>query len=408
MVADQGKLWRILVNLMGNACKFTRDGAIKIEATRETFGNDDWIIFRVSDTGMGMSPEQMGRLFDRFEQVHESSAKMQGGVGLGLSICTLYSRAMGGWIDVDSKVGEGTTFIVTLPAVVVPDSKQPSPRPPKVPRAARNAPASVDKPTEPGANLILIIDDDDSVSELIRRDLGEQGYQTRIASSGEEGLRLAKQLLPSAIILDVVMPGIDGWAVLAALKTDEEMADIPIIMASMLDERDRGLRMGADEYLSKPFGRDSLVGLLQKHLVAGPKARILVVEDDGPTRDRLVKSLRQEGWTVSEAADAAEALERLRESTPDLVVLDLLLPDRNGLEVLSDIRADKRWQSIPVIVLTAAELDADARRSLRGQVESVLAKGLLGRDDLLREVRDILNAQQRPTPSIVLEDSWNG
>ena len=255
------------------------------------------------------------------------------------------------------------------------------------------------------ANLVLIIDDDESVSELIRRDLGEQGYRTLIASSGEEGLRLAKQLLPSAIILDVVMPGIDGWSVLAALKTDDEMAEIPIIMASMLDERDRGLQMGADEYVSKPFGRDCLVELLQKHLGARSQAQILVVEDDGPTRERLVETLRSEGWLVSEAANAGEALERLREATPDLVVLDILLPDRNGFEVLSDIRADRVWQSIPVIVLTAAELDSNARRSLRGQVESILAKGLLGRDDLLREVRALLHPHQVHGPSIVMEDS---
>jgi signal transduction histidine kinase/CheY-like chemotaxis protein len=409
MVADQGKLWRILVNLMGNACKFTKDGAITIDASRETFGTDEWVLFRVSDTGMGMTPEQLGRLFDRFEQVHESSAKMQAGVGLGLSICELYCRAMGGWLDVESKVGEGTTFLVTLPAVVDSNPNQPSPRPPKRPKATRQSSAGGDDPADPEANLILIIDDDDSVSELIRRDLGEQGYQTRIASSGEEGLRLAKQLLPSAIILDVVMPGIDGWSVLAALKTDDEMAEIPIIMASMLDEKDRGLRMGADEYVSKPFGRDRLVELLHKHLGAGPnKARILVVEDDGPTRERLVKAFRDEGWLVSEAADAGEALDRLREATPDLVVLDILLPDRNGLEVLSDIRADGAWQSIPVIVLTAADLDSEARRSLRGQVGAILAKGLLGREDLLREVRALLDPHHRPRPSIVVEGSFNG
>ena len=126
MVADQSKLWRILVNLMGNACKFTQDGAISIAATRDSFGTNDWIIFRISDTGMGMTPEQMGRLFDRFEQVHESSGKMRAGVGLGLSICELYCRAMGGWLDVESKVGLGTTFIVTLPAVVAPDARQPA------------------------------------------------------------------------------------------------------------------------------------------------------------------------------------------------------------------------------------------------------------------------------------------
>ena len=202
-------------------------------------------------------------------------------------------------------------------------------------RAARAVPVADGPSTGPrddSANLVLIIDDDASVSELMQRNLGEEGFQARTARSGEEGLRMAKQLLPSAIILDVVMPGLDGWAVLAALKSDARTARIPIIMASMLDEHERGLRMGADEYVTKPFGRDRLADLLHKHLGDRSGARLLVVEDDIETRDRLCRSLREQNWEVFAAGDGVEALGLLREHRPDLILLDLLLPVMNGFE----------------------------------------------------------------------------
>jgi CheY-like chemotaxis protein len=255
------------------------------------------------------------------------------------------------------------------------------------------------------ANLILIIDDDASICELMRRNLGEEGYRTESAASGEEGLRLAQQLLPSAIILDVVMPGIDGWAVLAALKTDARMASIPIIMASMLDEKERGLKAGADEYLAKPFSGGRLADLLRKHIGERATARLLVVEDDAETRERLARTLREQGWKVAEAADAEEALARLVESAPDVILLDLMLPGRDGLGVIAEIRANPAWQSIPIIVVTAAELDAEARRKLRGQVEKIFIKDLVGRDDLIREVRLQIEQHRRENPTGVAEQT---
>jgi signal transduction histidine kinase len=268
MVADKVKVCRILMNLMTNACKFTRSGTITLTATRVPSDGSDKLRFEVADTGIGMAPAQVEKLFDRFTQVHDHTEHKAMGFGLGLVNCMLYCKAMGGEIHVASVLGRGTTFTVSLPAVVKPpeaDAVRPAARPPLA-GPDDVGPATVAADGKRSDNLVLIIDDDDSISALVQRNLDDEGYQTLTAHSGEEGLRLAKQTLPAAIVLDLVMPGIDGWAVLAALKTDEKTAGIPIIMASILEERERGMRMGANAFVNKPFTRQRLATLLQKHL----------------------------------------------------------------------------------------------------------------------------------------------
>lgn len=409
MRADKAKVWRILMNLLSNACKFTKDGAITVTADRLAGEGGESIVLKVADNGIGMGPEQQKRLFDRFSQVHANSGKMQAGVGLGLSICLLYCKALGGRVEVESAEGLGSTFTVTLPAVVVPRdvaADRPAatpafPKPPRIPQSVD--PAGIpDESREQPANFVLIIDDDASVCELIQRDLGEDGIPTRAVHSGEEGLRLAKQLLPSAIILDVVMPGIDGWAVLAALKTDAKTADIPIIMASMLDERERGLRMGADDYVTKPFARDRLHAVLKKHY-NGSQPRLLLVEDEAPIRQLLAGTLREQGWIVDEAGDGRSALDLARSRRPQLILLDLLLPSMHGLDVIAEIRNDPDCRAVPIIVMTAAALGPEDRRRLQGQVERILDKGLFGRDEMLREIRALVGdfSHTRPLPEKV-------
>jgi PAS domain S-box-containing protein len=403
MIADKAKVWRVLMNLLGNACKFTKNGTITITAGRVHNGHGEHVVFRVADTGIGMSPEKQSRLFDRFSQVHTNSGKLQAGVGLGLSICLVYCNAMGGQIAVESEEGRGSTFTVTLPTEVRPAIS--SSKAPQVPmdRPARVLERSVvAAPVERqssslgdgNANLILIIDDDASVCELMERNLDQEGFRAQAAHSGEEGLRMAKQLHPSAIILDVVMPGLDGWGVLAALKSDTGTAEIPIIMVSMLDERERGLRMGADEYMMKPFGRDRLTDLLHKHLGNQAGARLLVVEDDVDARERVCRSLREQSWEVYAAGDGLDGLELMREHRPDLILLDLLLPSMHGFEFIEAVRRDPESQSIPIVVMTGAELSALDRHHLQGQVAQILQKGLYGRDELLREIRSVVRKHQ--------------
>jgi PAS domain S-box-containing protein len=402
MVGDDMKLWRILMNLLTNACKFTKDGRITVTADRRVGhdGEDDQIVITVRDTGMGMSPEQQAQLFHRFAQVHEGSARILGGVGLGLSICSLYCRIMGGHITVDSAVGKGTTFTLTLPAELRPDRADapvPSPDGSQPARLENDRPRD-QKPLD-SANLVLIIDDDSNITELMQRNLGEEGFATRAARSGEEGLLLAKQLLPSAIILDVVMPGIDGWAVLAALKTDVKTCNIPVIMVSMLDERERGLKLGADEYVTKPLPRDRLNDLLHKYLGGRTSARILLAEDDRDLSRRIVRMLSEQGWQVDAAGDGAEALRLFHQTDPDIILLDLMLPRPDGFELIEEFRRADRARQVPIIVITAHDLDLEARRRLEGQVEQVLQKGLFGRDELLQEIRGLVTAHRRQASS---------
>lgn len=398
MVADKVKVWRILMNLLSNACKFTRHGSIVISASRTNLGGADQIVFRVTDTGLGMSPAQLARLFKRFSQVQGTTAERQGGVGLGLSICRLYCDAMGGRIEVESTEGSGSTFIVTLPAVVgsAADDNSAPPTSSKAPvfhQESASATRSAPSPAAP-ENLVLIIDDDPSVCELMRRNLGQEGFQIRTATSGTEGIELARHLQPSAIILDVLMPGDDGWAVLSTLKADPETANIPIIMASILDERERGFSMGADEYLVKPLPRGQLVKILHKHTDSKPTGNLLVVEDDVDVRERLCRSLREQGWTVTESGDGADALSRIREQRPDLMILDLMLPKVNGFDVLEELQKDSDLQRIPVIVVTGASLEREEEARLQQGAERVLQKGSFDQSKLLRTINALVRAHQ--------------
>ncbi|MFO0953358.1 MAG: response regulator [Isosphaeraceae bacterium] len=411
MYADKAKVWRVLMNLLTNACKFTKDGSIRVSASRARGGpsGGDRVVFEVSDTGIGMSEDQQKLLFHRFAQVHSGDRLKKAGaslglssMGLGLSICMLYCRAMGGRISVRSEEGHGSTFTVELPAVVRKAEDETPPAPTAAPQTHAPRPAGGDdsKTGEAGADLVLIIDDDASVCELISRNLGEEGYRTRAAYDGLEGLRLAKQMLPSAIILDVVMPGIDGWGVLAALKTDAQTADIPIIMVSMLDERERGLKLGADEYVTKPLAGERLPKLLADRLGGRPNARVLVVEDDPDARESLRVALADQGWEVVVCGDGEAALKAMRSARPDLVLLDLVLPGMDGFTVISEIRREPAWHSVPIIVMTAAVLSTEERRGLQEEVEKILYKGLYSRDELFREILAAAGKNPRTKPPV--------
>jgi PAS domain S-box-containing protein len=381
MYADRTKVWRILMNLLQNSCKYVDNGTIELAVSLEAVEDAAWFVFRVGDTGPGIPKERHGALFREFNQGSRAVGGIREGVGLGLSICHLYCAAMGGGISFESEPGRGTMFCVRLPARVsaagearLPEAHDPVVRPRKA----------------SSTNLVLVIDDDRAYCDSLERSLVEEGYRALAASSGEEGLLLAKRHQPSAIILDVLMPGIDGWAVLAALKTDACTSDIPIIMTTVLDEKTKGLRMGADEFVSKPLCRERLSELLQKHLGGRSTGRIMVVEDDPESRKWLAGALREQGWEVDEAADGSEAIERIRTRSTDLVLLDLMLPTVDGFEVIEEIRRNKEWELTPIVVITGADLDEDNRRLLRGRVEQILQKGQYSKDDLLREIRNFI------------------
>jgi signal transduction histidine kinase/CheY-like chemotaxis protein len=381
MRADLTKVRQNLFNLLSNACKFTQHGAISLEVIREAVDDLEWVTFRVSDTGIGMTSEQVAKLFQPFTQADTSTTRQYGGTGLGLAITKHFCQMMGGDIAVESALGQGSTFRMTLPALVNDPRAQPAP--------------SVEPPSQAlpaGAGVVLVIDDDPTVRELLQRSLTKEGIRVVNAAGGEEGLRLAKELRPTAITLDVMMPGMDGWAVLTALKADAQLADIPVIMLTIVDDKNLGYALGASDYLTKPVDRDRLVAILKKYRGEHPSPLVLVVEDDVAAREILQRTLENEGWAVTTAENGRVALQRVAEQRPALILLDLMMPEMDGFQVVEALRAREAWRSIPIVVITAKDLTVEDHLRLNGYVEKILQKGAYSREALLAEIRDLVMA----------------
>jgi GAF domain-containing protein/CheY-like chemotaxis protein len=388
MHADLTKVRQALFNLLSNASKFTKQGTITLDVTQDSINGNPCIRFRVSDTGIGMTPEQMGKLFQAFSQADASTTRQYGGTGLGLAISRKFCQMMGGDILVESVLGKGSRFTIQLPAEVVEQKVPQSPAAEKLPQRA--VPVPEESPT------VLVIDDDPAVRDLMQRFLSKEGLRMVAAADGKEGLRLAKELRPDAITLDVLMPGMDGWAVLAALKADRALADIPVIMITIADEKHVGYALGVAEYLTKPIDWKRLTATLRKYQRADSSHRVLIVEDDTRTRTMLRKRLEKQGWPVIEAENGRVALEGLAESAPDVILLDLMMPEMDGFQFVDSVRTDERWRSIPIIVITAKDLTQEDRRRLNGYVEGILQKGACKPEELLAEVCSLLRTRVRP------------
>jgi hypothetical protein len=328
-----------------------------------------------------MTPEQLARLFEVFTQADAATTRRFGGTGLGLALSRRLCRMMGGDVTVDSESGRGSTFTIRLPAMV-------RDVPAEAAAAAPVAPAEAE-PAAPGMGTVLVIDDEPAVRDLMQRFLSREGFRVVTAAGGEEGLRLARELRPDAITLDVMMPGLDGWAVLTALKADPSVADIPVIMLTIVDDKNLGYALGASDYLTKPIERERLVTVLAKHRRDRP---VLVVDDDPGVRTLLRRMLEPEGYTVVEAENGRVALDRLRELTPSVVLLDLMMPEVDGFEFVSAFRGHEPWRGIPIVVITAKDLTHEDRERLNGYVQKILMKSAHGRDELLAEVRELVAA----------------
>ena len=386
MRADLTKVRQALFNLLSNACKFTTRGTITLAVSRDMVHGAAWMTFRVSDTGIGMTPEQLGRLFQAFSQAEASTTRQYGGTGLGLAITRHFCQMMGGAVTVESVVGQGSTFTIRLPAEVADPKAIPAPRTEVLPASALPA----------GAPTVLVIDDDPTVHDLMQRFLSKEGVHVVTATGGEEGLRLAKTLRPAAITLDVLMPGMDGWAVLTALQADPALVDIPVIMLTIVDDKTMGYTLGASDYLTKPIDWDRLTAVLRHYPCAHPPCLVLIVEDEAAMRDMLRRMLARAGWDVTEAVNGREALERVAENRPELILLDLMMPEMDGFAFLEALRQQEAWRTIPVVVLTAKDLTPDDRQRLNGYVERLLQKGTYSQEELLREVRNVVAVRLQP------------
>jgi len=375
MHTDLTRLRQVLLNLLSNAAKFTEDGTVTLRARRE----GETLVFAVQDTGIGMTPEQVGRLFEAFTQAEATTARRFGGTGLGLTISRQFCRMMGGDVSVTSEPGRGSIFTARLPATL----------------ATEPAADASEHNLDGSAPTILVIDDDEAARTIVRRHLIKAGYRVDEAGDGKSGLARARAARPAVITLDVMMPGMDGWEVLATLKSDPELAEIPVIMLTILDEQRIGFTLGASDYLTKPIDRSRLLAALERCGARSTGDGVLLVEDDAETRTMMRRTLERAGWPVIEAENGRVALERLAQRAPRLVLLDLMMPEMDGFDFLDALRRRPDHRTLPVIVVTAKDLTDDDRRRLNGGVQEILQKGAYGRDELLQTIADLVGAGAR-------------
>jgi CheY-like chemotaxis protein/two-component sensor histidine kinase len=400
MHADATKVRQCLLNLLSNATKFTENGVIGVQVSvaegQGEYGGE-CIQFAVSDSGIGMTDEQMARLFQSFSQADSSTTRKYGGTGLGLAISRRFARLMGGDITVSSEVGVGSTFTLTLPRevseVVTANGES---------HALPVMSAAITEPSDPegmpvvaARGTVLIIDDDPASADLVRRHLQTEGFKAVVAYSGEQGIELAQQLAPDAITLDVMMPGLDGWDVLQSIKSDPVLCSTPVVMMSVLDNRLLARSLGASGWLHKPLHKPELKQLLSAiQSSGGPEpSRLLVVEDEPANAEWLRKLLERRGWLVVHAANGHEALAEIARVRPSLILLDLMMPEMDGLQFLERLRLNPLAASIPVVVLTAKDLTPEDHRRLHGRVADVLSKGSITAVALVEQINAILSVR---------------
>jgi PAS domain S-box-containing protein len=373
---DQVKLRQCLFNLLGNAAKFTSEGTITLRVRQFKREHVEWIEFAVADSGIGMNAEQLSGLFERFVQADSSTTRRYGGTGLGLSITRAFTELMGGEVDVTSEEGKGSTFSIRIPVEL--------PEPP--------AELIEEIDVEPRDDTVLIIDDDAGTRELVARYLQREGFVTRQASDGRSGLAMAKALHPRVVLLDVMMPQMDGWSVLTAIRADPELATTPVIMVSFVHEEGLAASLGANDYLTKPIEWDALRTVLARYRHSAAGDDILVVDDDDNTRTRLTTMLNRSGFKVRAAADGQAALAMTEEAKPAIVLLDLMMPDMDGFMLLKKLRAREEWEDIAVVVLTAKDITASERQYLQGEADQILTKGNTTYRELADQLRGLIPA----------------
>ncbi len=386
--ADVTKLRQGLFNLLSNASKFTKDGIVTLRGRREVRDAQAWLILSVSDTGIGIPADKLAHVFEEFAQADDSTTREYGGTGLGLPLSRRLCQIMGGDLTIESEVGVGSTFTIEIPAGSSAGLDDGEETPSEAFEPSREASAAA-------GPLILVVDDEMDARELLVRTLESEGYRVETARSGSEALEGARRLRPDLITLDVMMPGMDGWSTLRRLKEDPELEPIPIVMLSIVADRELSLSLGAVEAMPKPIDRKRLRELA-KRLVGrtGDGRRALVVEDDPAARELLCRNLRDEGWVVDDAENGAIGLERVAASRPDLILLDLMMPVMDGFEFLTHLRRQDDTRDVPVLVVTAKDLTAEDRERLEADAQRVLQKSSFDRVSLLAQVHALVARPQ--------------
>jgi len=378
VLADGGKLKQMLLNLVSNAIKFTpEEGTVTIAAVRVK----DTVEISVADTGIGIADADMKEIFHEFHQVDPGPGRKHEGTGLGLALTRRFAALHGGDVRVSSQVNKGSVFTLVMPihATV---------RPPSEPAVARSMNGHGAGP------LVLVVEDDPAAAELLTRQLGNAGYRTEVAKSGTQALALARELKPAAITLDIIMPELDGWEVITRLKSDAATSHIPVVVVSVVDNPELGIALGAIDYFVKPVNASALVERLDRfdapHAPGNRKVRVLVVDDEPANRTLLTEALEPAGFTVMTASGGRDAIKIAKRSKPDLVLLDLLMPDVNGFDVVEALRADDKTRDTPIMVLTAANLTEADKRQLNGRVSQILSRGSVATSDIVGLLKNVV------------------
>ena len=402
---DRTKLRQVLINLLGNAAKFTEAGTVGLKVSEQSTEAGAQFVFVVSDTGIGISEDKLDELFDAFTQADSSTTRDYGGTGLGLTLCKKFTTLMKGDIKLESELGEGTTFTVVLPA----DPDQVA--------EDRSDPEVIDGTSTPYPDArsltkttVLVIDDDPTVHELVDRYFDDEQFELLHATDGKTGLEIAASHRPDLITLDIMMPGTDGWTVLSELKDDDELAEIPVVMISMIDKRKRGYALGADDYLVKPIERETLIDVFSSFATTDDQREVLIIEDEPDLRSFMARSLEANGWSVHTAEDGQVGLDSLEQITPHVILLDLMMPNVDGFEFYQTIQRNEQWRSIPVVVITAMDIDEKVRNRLVG-VEKIVEKtdSTWSREEFIEQLEQLVESRlsDDPAPSLPVETTVN-
>jgi signal transduction histidine kinase/CheY-like chemotaxis protein len=385
IMADPGRFKQILLNLLSNAIKFTDEGGrVGVSARRR----GPSVRFEVTDTGIGIAAEDQKLLFREFQQLSAGLDRRQQGTGLGLVLTKRLVELHGGKIGVSSTSTKGSTFWFTMPVAATTATTV-------------EQPAQEEEKDDIGP-LVLVVEDDPKAAELLVHYLRSAGYRTEVAKEGVEALEKARRLQPAAITLDVLLPKLDGWDVLAQLKQNKKTANIPVVVVSVIDERSRGRALGAADYFVKPVSRDALVARLNRYTfitkVKEREVKVLIVDDEPDALELLAKILEPLGLTVIRAGSGEEGIRLARQRAPDLVILDLVMPGITGFEVVKVLKADLYTRAIPVLVVTAKDMNEKDKAALNGDVEAVFSKGSLASMDLVAWLEESLGSnKQRAT-----------
>ncbi|MCE0721760.1 MULTISPECIES: response regulator [Legionella] len=378
MHTDLVKVRQCLLNLISNAAKFTKEGTITLSVKPITSNGKSFIQFAVSDTGIGLTREQLGTLFKAFSQAESSTTRRFGGTGLGLYLTKSFSKIMGGDVSIDSEYGKGSTFTIMLPLISTVGVEKISPV--KLPESKTQEKIA--------AKTVLVVDDDPKIHEIMQKTLDKAGIRVLHAFHGEEGLSLARKYQPDLITLDVIMPMMDGWATLSALKSDSNLANIPVILVSMLLEKDLGFALGAVDYLNKPIEPRTLMEKIEHVLPQDAIKSVLIVDDEEDARNIIRRSIKKSGWNVLEAKNGRDALAVLAHHTPSIILLDLMMPEMDGFAVIKELQKHEKWAQIPVVIITAKELTREERDFLINSSKVVLQKNSYSREQLIGTITD--------------------